>query len=442
MKNKLYIFLISLLNLSFSLINSYPILYSDTSTYISSGFQLLPPFDRPITYGILLRLFSLNGLTFLLVPLFQSFIFTLVLYFIIEVTLGEHKKIQRLFVLTIILSVFTGFNWSINQLLPDFLTPIGLLAIFMLFIKGHTKNRQAVLYCLMFISAASHISNLFVYFISLIFLLLFFKSKKDAFDFKEIKIKAITSFFILGIAYLIMMSAISKSRNIFFAGNMAQKGILQELLKDECSSNNFKFCLYKDSIPKSFEYFVWNTNSPLYRMGGWKEARSELKTLSKISVSESKYLKMHFIEGWKNFTQQLTSFDIGEGNGVFLENTLLIERIRNHIKLDRTLCLSSLQNTKGFSGIECLNKFYQLTTCLSLVLFLIMFTRYHKTLSLEIKLLTLISCLVLISSSLLVAFTSEVSNRHGCKLMWLFMLVNFLIIHQQWPFKLRAQIKK
>lgn len=435
MKNKLYIFLISLLNLSFSLINSYPILYSDTSTYISSGFQLLPPFDRPITYGILLRLFSLNGLTFLLVPLFQSFIFTLVLYFIIEVTLGEHKKIQRLFVLTIILSVFTGFNWSINQLLPDFLTPIGLLAIFMLFIKGHTKNRQAVLYCLMFISAASHISNLFVYFISLILLLLFFKSKKDAFDFKEIKIKAIKSFFILGIAYLIMMSAISKSRNIFFAGNMAQKGILQELLKDKCSSNDFKFCLYKDSIPKSFEYFVWNTNSPLYRMGGWKEARGELKTLATLSLSESKYIKMHVSEGWKNFTQQLNSFDIGEGNGVFLENTLLIQRIKNYSKLDKELCALSIQNTKGFTLIDAMNKFYRAATYLSILLFLSLYALYYKTIGIQIKILTCVVLITVVTSSLMVAFTSEVSNRHGCKLMWLFMLVNLLIIFQQRSFK-------
>ena len=43
--------------------NGFPLIYSDTSTYLESGFVLETPLDRPITYGLLMRLFSLNGLT-------------------------------------------------------------------------------------------------------------------------------------------------------------------------------------------------------------------------------------------------------------------------------------------------------------------------------------------------------------------------------------------
>lgn len=435
MRNALFIGLISLVNLLFTFVNSYPILYSDTSTYISSGFELIPPFDRPITYGILLRLFSLNGLTFLLVPFFQSLIFTIVLYFVIETILGEQRIVQKLFFLVVLLSLSTGFNWSINQLLPDFLTPLGLLTIFILFVKGHSTKRQVFLFFLMFFSAASHISNVFVFIVVLIFLLLFYKKQNDTLNWNAFKIKTFSSFLILAVAYLIMMSAISKSRNVFFAGSMAQKGILQMMLKDKCSTSNFKLCLYKDSIPQSFEYFVWNNSSPIYKMGGWKEARGELKTLATLSLSESKYIKMHLFEGWKNFTQQLNSFDIGEGNGVFLENTLLIQRIKNYSKLDKELCALSIQNTKGFILIDAMNKIYRATTYLSILLLLSLYALYYKTISIQIKILTCVVLITVMTSSLMVAFTSEVSNRHGCKLMWLFMLVNLLIIIQQWSFK-------
>jgi hypothetical protein len=52
--------------------NGYPLLYSDTSTYLASGFELQTPVDRPITNGIFLRIFSLNGLTLFAAAFFQS----------------------------------------------------------------------------------------------------------------------------------------------------------------------------------------------------------------------------------------------------------------------------------------------------------------------------------------------------------------------------------
>jgi hypothetical protein len=46
-----------------ALYNGYPLIYSDTGTYLSSGFLLETPFDRPITYGIFMRISSLNGVS-------------------------------------------------------------------------------------------------------------------------------------------------------------------------------------------------------------------------------------------------------------------------------------------------------------------------------------------------------------------------------------------
>ena len=37
-------------------VNGYPLIYSDTSTFIHSAFELQPPMDRPITYGLFIRL--------------------------------------------------------------------------------------------------------------------------------------------------------------------------------------------------------------------------------------------------------------------------------------------------------------------------------------------------------------------------------------------------
>ena len=38
--------------------NMYPLVYSDTGTYILSSRELVAPVDRPLMYGLLIRLFS------------------------------------------------------------------------------------------------------------------------------------------------------------------------------------------------------------------------------------------------------------------------------------------------------------------------------------------------------------------------------------------------
>ncbi|NTV83243.1 MAG: hypothetical protein HGA23_02950, partial [Bacteroidales bacterium] len=42
------------------LYNGYPLVYSDTGTYIASGLQEFVPNDRPMIYGLFIKLFSFN----------------------------------------------------------------------------------------------------------------------------------------------------------------------------------------------------------------------------------------------------------------------------------------------------------------------------------------------------------------------------------------------
>lgn len=426
-KKYLVILAISLINLPVTLINKYPVLYSDTSTYISSGFELEAPSDRPITYGILLRLFSLNGLSFLFVPIFHSLILTLVLYLVLKTFLGKEKVTWRLFLLTICLSVFTGFNWSVNQLLPDFFTSLGLLTLICLFLQERSKLKEGMLFALFFIAAASHISNVFVYLLALGLIFLIRNQFVNYISQRVLKVKLIVSLALLGISYLIMTSAISKSKHIFFAGNLAQKGILQEVLRDNCDTAEFKLCPYKDSIPESFEYFVWKESSPLYKIGGWKAARQELKTLSGISFTKPKYISMHIKGTWNNFREQLVTFGVAEGNGVFDESTLLIKRIKKYSK-DDVFCVSSLQSENAFLELPGINFYLKIVTLLSVLVLGVLYLAFYRLIDKKVKLLVLLTLFVFVTSALLVSFSSEVSNRYGCKLMWLITLINFLLL--------------
>ena len=62
MKNRLFSLLISLfpaiiMLLSAAFYNGFPLVYSDSGTYLNSGSEFFVPDDRPITYGLLIHFF-------------------------------------------------------------------------------------------------------------------------------------------------------------------------------------------------------------------------------------------------------------------------------------------------------------------------------------------------------------------------------------------------
>lgn len=414
-------------NCFLTLVNHYPILYSDTSTYLASGFELETPFDRPITYGILLRIFSLNGLSLLFVPIFQSLLLLGTLYNVLKLFSGTKNIYLNLFVLSIMLVLTSGFNWSINQLLPDFFTSLGFLSLLCILISDARPAKQWPLFILFFVATASHLSNLFVYAALILIFILLNKRLLPHLDriFLKTKITVLAS--ILAISFLIMMSAFSKSKHIFYAGSLAEKGILQKILKVQCASTPFKLCAYQDSIPASFEYFVWNEKSPLYQLGGWKANRAELKTIAGLSLSNPEYLFMQIKSSSILFLRQLTMFDVGEGNGAFDRSTILMQRIKQYLPGDQ-ISEKSLQSKGAFLHLNGLNRYYFITALLSFLLLVYLLITRYKFLDPRVKLALILLFLLITLSAFQVAFSSEISNRHGGKLVWLFILFNFLIL--------------
>lgn len=414
-------------NCLLTLVNHYPILYSDTSTYLASGFELETPFDRPITYGILLRIFSLNGLSLLFVPIFQSLLLMGTLYHVLKLFSGTKNIYLNLFVVSIMLVLTSGFNWSINQLLPDFFTSLGFLSLLCILMSDVKPAKQWSLFILFFVATASHLSNLFVYAALILIFILLTKKLLPTFNKAFLKTRIGLLAGILVISFLIMMSAFSKSKHIFYAGSLAEKGILQKILKDQCAITPFKLCAYQDSIPASFEYFVWNKKSPLYQLGGWKANRAEFKTIAGLSLSNPEYLFMQIKSTSLLFLRQLTMFDVGEGNGEFDSSTLLMQRINQYLPGDQ-ISEKSLQSKGEFLHLNGLNRYYFITTLLSLILLVYLLVTRYKFLDPRVKLALILLFFLITLSAFQVAFSSEISNRHGVKMIWLITLFNFLIL--------------
>jgi hypothetical protein len=420
--------------LGYAFYNGYPIVYSDTSTYIVSGFELIPPPDRPILYGLLIRLISLNGLSLWPVAFTQS----LILSFLIYLTIRDFNHLTRskiFFIITIILlSSFTVLPFVSGQIMTDIFISIAVLCIIHLACnpKLHRSN-SILLFVIFFLANAMHLSHLMINILFMVFILLlkrYFFRKSVSINYRNILI-----LFVLTISGIIAMEpALAKSRNVFFMGRMAENGILIDFLKETCPEKKYKLCDCIDSIPTNTNDFLWDKASPVYtKYIRWSGTREEFGKIIFSTFIRPEYLIRHISESMKSTIKQLQRFDAGDGNGPFMENTLLYERINKYFHRE-ALNYSLSRQSRGLLNVDKLrpiNRKYRITVVFTLTLILLLFlTRsirnqipaYKKFVA--ILLLTAIFLNSFVNSSLVM-----VTDRFGAKMIWLipFVLIFLLL---------------
>ena len=338
---------------------------------------------------------------------------------------------KKIFLLSICVCLFSTYFWSLNLLLPDFLTALGFIVLYTLMYSDQKTAKHIFDHFLILLCASSHISNVPLYVVALVFFLVFRKKMHIPGERRYVRIKFAAIAVLLGISYLIMSSAISKSKAIFFAGNLAQKGIFQKYLQKVCSTEEYRLCNFKDSLPFSFEYFVWNEKSPLYRLGGWKTMRHELGQINTGCLRDPQLLRDYFARSFIQVQQQLKMFLIGEGNGPFGQGTVLYERIQKYFCFDHRLSNNSFQSQGAMLQLNRLNSLYYILGIFTFVVFIGTGIGMLRRSSAPIKGFFLMTILLIAANSVLVSFSSEISHRHGCKLHWLMVVSIFLIVVQR-----------
>ena len=422
-----YILLGALILMTDSFLNKFPIVYPDTSTYLASGMELETPFDRPITYGLFLRIFSLNGLSLWFVIFFQALILSYVIFLFCKLIL-EYKFTNNYFlVLILILSLFTGVSWSASQLMPDIFTSTGIISTSLILFGNLRGSRLASLYVIFFISVAMHMSHILLFTIILIVIFLFRKAIFQE-DLLSKRTKQIGIMLLLTVASIVTMgSAMSKSKHVFFMGSMVEKGILKSYLDENCKYKKYNLCEYKDSLPTTFNDFVWKSDSPFQKVGGWKGTKKEFNEIIYATLTDPKYISMHIMESSKATVRQLVHFKIGDGNGSFLEGTQLYARVAKYFKRDLLLYTNSKQSQLNLSFIPVLNIIFTSLIVLSLVIIFLSFlsAKYFSKVNKQITFLLLFSILITAWDC---GTFSMVADRFGCKVMWMIPFLSILFL--------------
>ncbi|HTL81220.1 MAG TPA: hypothetical protein VL651_05925 [Bacteroidia bacterium] len=407
--------------------NGFPLLYSDTGTYIASGFEFQPPVDRPITYGIFLFLTSLGGVSLWLTIIFQSAILA---WLMLELTRHFVKEKTALVNVAIIavLALTTGLSTVASEVIADVFTPILVLSFLLLILDPHMgKWKRSALYFLVFFSSATHISH-FLIAISFVFLLAARKiilKKRMELSWKRVFVLL----FVIVLSFPLLSTSVTKSSHVFLMGRLAESGTLQQYLHDSCASKHFALCDCKDVIPESADDVIWQkNNSALAQAGGWQGSKTEMNRIIHDIFTTPHYLFLQMKSSMKELGRQLFTYGSGEGLVAYADSIPMRVALKKYFPSGHEHYLHSKQREGKMDKPVAFNLLSDIAVKLSLVILAISFYLQRRN-----KLFIRVSLFLLAGYFLNCFICSSlvtVANRFGCRLIWMIPFLCLLLLAQ------------
>jgi hypothetical protein len=425
------------------LYNGYPLVYSDTGTYIYSGFDKFIPVDRPITYGLFLRFFSFNYSAWFVI-IVQNLLTAFVIYEVLKMFFANSKHFHTIYYLILSILVFTtGIGWYSNQLMPDFFAPLMILVFYTLLKGKDLSIYTKVILCLILIyTLISHFSHLLIgttLVIVAITLKILLKQRLQEISFGRLYfLTAIvfSSWFILpGINYLAEKKFIlSKGSHVFLMAHLNESGILEKFLKENCSKSEFKdckLCHYKDSLPTGLASFIWSSNDIVQNTGGWENSKEEYNKIISETLKRPKYLLLNIYRSITYGFIQLTKNEIGQGLSAYNEGSPPYGQIHWRFHDELNNYLNSRQNI--WNGVtlklDILNNVHLLLIIFSLLIVIIIFTSSIRLKidpnTMEFLVFVIISIIV---NSFFTAGLNSPCERFQARVVWLLPLSIMILI--------------
>lgn len=399
--------------------NGYPLVYSDTSTYLSSGFVLDTPIDRPITYGLFIRLVSLNGTTLWLVAIVQATLLAYLLRrFLFEA--GVESEMKRLGLIAFT-AAMTGLPFSAGQLITDVFTPILFVVLYLLlFAKSLTRRETIFLMVLFVVCQAMHMSHIGLtgVVLAIAMALKLIRKGRSTLQWKRI----IPLLLLAVIGTVAMGPSLAKSGNTFYAARMAEHGVLQRYLEKHCESQPVTLCARQGTIPASADSFLWSKNSPQSLYASRAQMEAELGLIRSRVLADSELRALEVAATIRSIGVQLIRFAPGDGNGNFGPGTLLYERLVRHVPADSLAYMGSKQMAREpfMTAIPAITALHHASAILALVALVVMVfvPRLRNRIPSATWAVIAFACGAFVLNAVVNAGLVTISDRFGIKMAW------------------------
>lgn len=300
--------------------NGFPLVTSDSGAYIENAFKLYMPNDRSPGYSFFLRVSSL-GISLWFTVVVQAIITGHLMDVVLRHFLGPYYSLRLVILTGLLTGVCTSSGWMCGQLMPDIFTAIlALTLITIFFIPADKKWEVPARYVLVFFCLLIHNSHILIAFCFGALLFLYaWRQKRPIARRRALAVTGIAVGAWLTLASLYAGAGrgftASPSAPVFMMSRMAENGILDKYLAENCWDNKYKICAYRSQWGDRQWDFMWEPGSPLYKTGGWDSNREEYSRIVRGTLTKPKFLAMHMLKNGEAAIRQLPLIYVGDGLG-------------------------------------------------------------------------------------------------------------------------------
>ncbi len=432
----LYFLLTTLIICAPALNNGYPLLFSDTGTYIHSAFLLTPPSSRPIGYGLFINIFSLHA-TLWTVMFMQCLIINLLIYKVLKLIFPQVRLYFIHFAIIVVLILLSSLSWYSCQIMPDIFTSGIFLIIFILFSEKKIPVWEGILFSILFFFfIVSHFSHFPLAILILATIFIFHVLRVNYFVSGKVFYRRLVwlLLMIIGSSIIIMSHhayynkgfRLSLTSNVFLAGRLSETGILHDYLEEHCEQEPNILCDQLETLPTSAGGFLWTESSPMKKAGiSWEEADSAFAEVIHGIYTTPEYLGRFVWESIKATFRQLFNVDIGSGLLAFRQNSAPYPPIDKYFGNESVEMLVTLQSwgKLDFKFLNIINYFV-----LSMSVIIIFWACYNNKLNKSLKAFIVITFFGILYNSAITASLANISDRLQARVTWVIVFIALIIL--------------
>jgi hypothetical protein len=418
-----------------AIFNGYPTVYDDTGEYLAISFSPWQSPYRSIIYSFFIRLASW-GMTPWLIVLAQCAMTIYVLRAAFDYIAQKSAAIksERYFFLGLVafLAFATSLPWFVGQLMPDVLTGLSFLSVFLLLYDPKLSSERTVLLSgVLAVSVGSHLSNFVSLGIVLSAVLVFRASRSTRQLWPVSSPKRIAAFVlapILATAGLIILInhhkgfgiTLSVGTPVFLFNRLLESRLADGYLEQQCKIEQLTPCKYLQDLPRMT--FLWGPHPLLKEMGGWYGAPKEARKI--VSGTIRRYPIRFLMECVKQMFRQFVTFKPGVDNYPYNIGPT-VDAIDRLYPGD----IEKFRLTRQWSGqlksvAEKISPYYEFTFWASLLsCVVILFSRYSQ--SGQANRLFFLTLFFLLANALVTGSVSLVSDRYQSRVCWIISLCCF-----------------
>lgn len=296
-----------------ALVNGFPLIFSDTGTYVSQAMELHLGWDRPPYYSFFLL--ALDWGRILWPPVIVQCAGVAWLIRRVQKVIFPDSGWRAGVALMMPLAAATSLPWVAAQAMPDIFTPMMVLALAILMLDEECGRQEGLaLIAVIAFAIAAHLSNLPIYAGLCLAVLL---PRRILFR-RSVPWFAVLAPLVVGACALIGVNLVATGRisispygSTFVLARLLANGPARMTLARDCAGTDWALCRYRDDLPKSADGFLWQSDSPLYRAGGPVRLIGDTEAIVRRTLRAEPGAVTR--DAARDFLHQFVLFDPGSG---------------------------------------------------------------------------------------------------------------------------------